>query len=216
MNLADFPRPSVTADIVIFTLRERRLHVLLVRRGEETERDKWAIPGGFLRENETPEEAARRELWEETGVSGVVLEQFHAFGAAGRDPRGWVITIAHTALIPSDTLVLKADTDAADARWFPTDALPSPLAFDHAQILQVALESLRRRLDHSDIARNLLPVRFTLTQLQDVYEALKDETLDKRNFRKWILSRGLVQPTEQQARGHHRPALLYEFGQASE
>ncbi len=216
MNLQDFPRPSVTADIVIFTLRERRLHVLLIRRGEETERDKWAIPGGFLRENETPEEAARRELAEETGVAGVALEQFGTFGARGRDPRGWVITIAHTALIPSDALVLRADTDAADARWFPVDALPSPLAFDHAEILAAALHSLRQRLETGSVAQGLLPARFTLTQFQDVYEALLGKTLDKRNFRKRILTLGLISPTDQESRGHHRPALLYEFASASQ
>jgi 8-oxo-dGTP diphosphatase len=156
MNLEEFPRPSVTSDIVIFTLRERHLHVLLIQRGEETEQGKWALPGGFLRENESPEQAARRELEEETGVSGVYLEQFRAFGEPGRDPRGWVITVAFTALIPSDTLVLRADSDAADARWFPTDELPSPLAFDHAQILAAALADLRRRLEDTSVARGLL------------------------------------------------------------
>ncbi len=211
MSLDDFPRPSVTADIVIFTLRERCLHVLLIRRGEETERDKWALPGGFLRENESPEQAARRELQEETGVADVFMEQFRAFGEPGRDPRGWVITVAFTALIPSDTLVLRADTDAADARWFPVDALPSPLAFDHAQILAAALHGLRRRLETGSVAQSLLPARFTLTQLQDVYEALLGKTLDKRNFRKRFLTLGLLAPTDQESRGHHRPALLYEF-----
>ena len=211
MTLADYPRPSVTADIVIFTLRERRLHVLLIQRGEAPEPGKWAIPGGFLRENESPEEAARRELTEETGVEAALLEQFRAYGAPGRDPRGWVITIAYTALLPSDALILRADTDAADARWFGIEALPFPLAFDHAQILADALASLRARLESTNVARGLLPARFTLTQLQDVYEALLGAPLDKRNFRKWILTLGLAVPTDQQARGSHRPALLYEF-----
>jgi 8-oxo-dGTP diphosphatase len=215
MNLEEFPRPSVTSDIVIFTLRERHLHVLLIQRGEETEQGKWALPGGFLRENESPEQAARRELEEETGVSGVYLEQFRAFGEPGRDPRGWVITVAFTALIPSDTLVLRADSDAADARWFPTDELPSPLAFDHAQILAAALADLRRRLEDTSVARGLLPTRFTLTQLQDVYEALLCQSQDKRNFRKRILALGLVVPTDQETHGHHRPALLYEFALSS-
>ena len=161
--------------------------------------------------DESLEDAARRELKEETGVESASLEQLHAFGDPGRDPRTRVITVAYTALLPSDTLTLRADTDAADARWFPLDALPSPLAFDHARILACALANVRRRLEDSNIARELLPSRFTLTQLQEVYEALLGQSLDKRNFRKWILTLGLVVPTTQEARGHHRPALLHEF-----
>ena len=206
-----FDRPSVTVDIAIFTLREKKLQVLLIERKSWPFAGTWALPGGFVQRNESLEAAARRELREETGVESGYLEQLHTFGDPGRDPRTRVITVAYTALLSSETLNLRAATDAADARWFPMDALPSPLAFDHDAILSCALQSLRRRLENSNIARELLPARFTLTQLQEVYEALLGVTLDKRNFRKWILTLGLVVPTDQEARGHHRPAQLYEF-----
>ena len=127
----------------IFTVRERCLQLLLIQRKVWPFEGRWALPGGFVRPGETLEEAARRELSEETGVGNVFLEQLRAFGDPGRDPRTWVITVAHTALIPSDRLTLRADTDAADAGWFPLSALPGPLAFDHQAILDYALSSLR-------------------------------------------------------------------------
>lgn len=209
---AQFERPSVTTDIVIFTVRARRLNVLLIERKEWPFAGRWALPGGFVRPDETLDEAARRELREETGVADVYLQQLAAFGDPGRDPRTRVITIAYTALIPSDPLTLHADTDAADAQWFPIDALPRPLAFDHERILQFALDALRERLDtRSQIVRGLLPPRFTLTQMQEIYETLRGTSLDKRNFRKWVMTMGMVTPTDQEVRGPHRPALLYEF-----
>lgn len=207
-----FPRPSVTTDIVIFTIREKCLQVLLIQRKGWPFAGHWALPGGFVRPEENLDQAAARELAEEAGVEGVFLEQLHAFGDPGRDPRTWVITVAYTALIPSDKVVLKADTDAADARWFPLDALPSPLAFDHAQILDHAVQALRGRLETSlRIAAALLPTRFTLTQMQEVFETLLDRALDKRNFRKWVMAKGCLMATKEERRGAHRPALLYEF-----
>jgi 8-oxo-dGTP diphosphatase len=206
-----YDRPSVTVDIVILTLREKQLHVLLIQRKSWPFEGAWAIPGGFVRMDESLEDAARRELKEETGVTDIGLEQLHAFGNPGRDPRTRVITVAYTALIPSEKIVLEAATDAADARWFPITELPRELAFDHREIFDHALRSLRHRLENSNVARYLLPNRFTLSQLQEVYEALLGKPVDKRNFRKWILGLGIVRPTDQTARGHHRPALLYEF-----
>lgn len=209
---SQYERPSVTVDVVIFTIRVRQLHVLLIRRAAWPFAGRWALPGGFVRPDETLDEAARRELREETGVADVYLQQLRAFGDPGRDPRTWVITVAYTALIPSDTLTLRADTDAADALWFPIDDLPQPLAFDHEQILEAALGALRERLDtRSQTVRSLLPNRFTLTQMQEVYEILLGTPLDKRNFRKWVTTMGLVTPTDQTVRGQHRPAQLYEF-----
>ena len=211
-NPAIFSRPSVTVDVVIFTVRDKRLTLLLIQRKEAPFEGRWALPGGFVRSEETLEGAARRELAEETGVTNVFLEQLRAFGDPGRDPRTWVITVAHTALIPSDRLVLRADTDAADARWFPLADLPGPLAFDHQTILDYALMSLRVRLEKDlHVARALLPARFTLTQMQEVYEILLGRPYDKRNFRKWVLGTGSLAATDQEQRGQHRPALLYEF-----
>ncbi len=209
---AVFPRPSVTADIALFTVRDRALQVLLIQRKEWPFMGQWAVPGGFVRPGETLEEAARRELAEETGVSEVLLEQLRAFSAPDRDPRTWVITVAFTALVASDTLTLKAGTDAAEALWYPVNALPAPLAFDHAAILEYAAASLRARLETDlQIAAALLPKSFTLTKMQDVYETISSRALDKRNFRKWVLSTDFLQLTGDAQRGAHRPALLYEF-----
>ena len=205
-------RPSVTVDITLFTVRERALQALLIRRNEEPFLGQWALPGGFVREHESLEDAARRELSEETGVAAVLLEQLRAFGDPGRDPRTWVITVAYTALVSSDALTLRAGTDAAEAEWFPVSRLPGPLAFDHALILDHAAASLRARLDTDlQIAAALLPRRFTLSEMQDVYEIISGRTLDKRNFRKWVLGTGALAATAEERRGAHRPALLYEF-----
>ncbi len=209
---AAFPRPSVTADIALFTVRDRTLQVLLIRRKEWPFAGQWAVPGGFLRPEETLEDAARRELAEETGVSDVLLEQLRVWSEPNRDPRTWVITVAFTALVASDTLTLRAGTDAAEAQWFPVNALPSPLAFDHDAILADAVRSLQTRLQADlQIAAALLPSHFTLTKMQEVYETISGQSLDKRNFRKWVLGTEAVLPTGDAQRGAHRPALLYEF-----
>ena len=207
-----FPRPSVTADITLFTVRERTLQVLLVKRREWPFAGQWAVPGGFVRPEETLEDAARRELAEETGVSDVLLEQLRVFSEPSRDPRTWVITVAFTALVASDTLTLHAGTDAAEAQWFPANALPHPLAFDHDAILAYALRSLQARLQTDlQMVAALLPAHFTLTEMQEVYETVSGDPLDKRNFRKWVLGTGAVVATGDAKRGAHRPALLYEF-----
>ncbi len=209
---AAFERPSVTADIALFTVRQRALQVLLVRRKEWPFAGQWAMPGGFVRPGESLDDAARRELSEETGVREVLLEQLRVFSAPHRDPRTWVITVAYTALVASDTLALQAGTDAAEAAWFRVQALPQPLAFDHSEILDHAVASLRARLDADlQIAAALLPRRFTLSEMQEVYEIISGRALDKRNFRKWVLSTGALAVTAEEKRGAHRPALLYEF-----
>ncbi len=207
-----FERPSVTADIALFTVREKALQVLLIRRKEWPFAGQWAMPGGFIRPGESLEDAARRELSEETGVREVLLEQLRAFSEPGRDPRTWVITVAYTALVVSDALALRAGTDAAEAAWFPVQSLPQPLAFDHSQILDYAAASLRARLDSDlQIAAALLPRRFTLSEMQEVCESISGRALDKRNFRKWVLGTDALAVTAEEKRGAHRPALLYEF-----
>jgi len=202
----------VTADIVIFTIRDDALQVLLVRRGIPPFEGAWAIPGGFVLPDESLDDAARRELREETGVEDVWLEQLYTFGEPGRDPRGRVITVAYFALISPDRAPPLAGSDAAEASWFPADRTPRPLAFDHEAILATALDRLRGKLTYTSIGFELLPKKFTLSQLQRVHEAILGESLDKRNFRKRIDALGIVRPLDESvSAGAGRPAQLFAF-----
>jgi 8-oxo-dGTP diphosphatase len=214
-----FERPSVTVDVVAFTAREDRLYVLLVRRALWPFAGCWALPGGFVRPDEDLDTAAQRELCEETGVGAAApfLEQLYTFGAPARDPRTRVISVAYYALLPGagaagfPACAPQAGTDAAEARWWPTDALPS-LAFDHDQILAIALARLRAKLGYTSVAYALLSDEFTLSELQRVYEVILGRPLDKRNFRKKMLGTGLLAASDRQKRdGAHRPAQLYRF-----
>lgn len=205
----EYPHPAVTVDIVIFTIRDRKLKLLLVRRAGEPYRGQWALPGGFVQLQESLEEGARRELEEETGVAGVFLEQLYTFGAPDRDPRERVITVAYYALIPSDKIQIRAATDAEAVGWFGMDELPV-LAFDHAGIVKMAHERLTAKLDYSTIAFQFMPELFTLSELQEVYEIILQQEMDKRNFRKWILALEQIEETDEERRGGiHRPAKLY-------
>lgn len=205
----DYPRPGVTTDVVMFTIREETLQLLLIKRAAEPFRGCWALPGGFVNPEESLETAAARELEEETGVSGVYLEQLYTYGAPDRDPRDRIISVAYYALVPSDRLELRAASDAEDVGWFAFDALPQ-LAFDHAQIVRMAHQRLSAKLDYSTIALQFMPEQFTLSDLQDVYETILREPQDKRNFRKRILALDQIEPTgEQRRNGAHRPAQLY-------
>lgn len=206
-----YPHPAVTVDIVIFTVRDAQLKLLLIRRAGEPYQGKWALPGGFIHLDETLEASARRELEEETGVSGVYLEQLYTFGAPDRDPRERVITVAYYALIPSDKLQLRAATDAEAVGWFGMDELPD-LAFDHPDIIAMAHQRLVAKLDYSTIAFQFLGRDFTLSELQSVYEIILREELDKRNFRKWALALEQIEETGRERRdGAHRPAKLYRL-----
>jgi 8-oxo-dGTP diphosphatase len=211
-DVTRYERPSVTVDTVIFTLREKQLQVLLVQRGNWPYEGMWAIPGGFVHMDESLEDAARRELAEETGVDGpdIYLEQLYTFGHPERDPRTRVITVAYFALICSDRLHVHADTDAVDAGWFSAYN-PPPLAFDHADILAYALRRLRYKVEYTAVAFQLLPETFTLTDLQGAYERILDEKLDKRNFRRKVLAAEVVEETPYVRSGDHRPARLYRF-----
>ena len=203
----------VTVDIVIFTLREGSLQVLLVKRGVPPFEGQYAIPGGFIREGESLEEAALRELYEEAGVRNVFLEQLYTFGDPKRDPRGRVITVAYYALIASDKLSLVAGADAAEAQWFPVNNLP-PLAFDHRSILDYAIERLRNKLEYTTVGFQLLPERFTLGELQAVYEAILGRALDKRNFRRKIALLGILKPLREWQHTGRKPAQLFRFSAA--
>lgn len=205
----EYPHPAVTVDVVIFTIRDRQLKLLLIRRAGEPYRGQWALPGGFVQLQESLEEAARRELEEETGVSGVFLEQLYTFGHPDRDPRERVITVAYYALIPSDKIQIRAATDAEAVGWFGMDELPA-LAFDHAAIVKMAHERLTAKLDYSTIAFAFMPELFTLSELQEVYEIILRQEMDKRNFRKWVLALEQIEETDEERRGGiHRPAKLY-------
>lgn len=202
-------RPSVTVDVVIFTLRDDDLQVLLIKRKRAPYAGRWAIPGGFVRSRERLDDAARRELEEETGVRDVYLEQLYTFGNPKRDPRQRVITVAYFALVPAP-LATRAGGDAADARWWSMYDLPT-LAFDHAEILDYALTRLRYKLEYTAVGFQLLPETFTLTELQKAYEVILGIELDKRNFRRKILEAKVIEETGDYRSGEGRPAMLYRF-----
>ena len=193
----DYPHPAVTTDCVIFGFDGSDLKVLLIERGIEPFKGKWALPGGFLKMDETAHEGALRELQEETGMKNAYIRQFHTFTEPGRDPRERVITIAHYALVRLQEV--KGGDDAAQARWFPMDEIP-PLAFDHDRILRMAQKMLRERIHFEPVGFELLPETFTMKQLQNLYEAILDVHFDRRNFAKKMFHLGLLIQTEDMVR----------------
>src|SRR5687768_5039594 len=208
----EYPRPSVTVDCILFGLDDGELKVLLIQRAAEPFKGLWAFPGGFLdMEDPTIEFAAKRELEEETGLKNVFMEQLYTFGDIGRDPRGRTVSVAYYALIKLSDYLLQAGSDADNAQWFNISEVP-PLAFDHAKILQTALERLKGKVRYQPIGFELLPQKFTLSQLQHLYETVLETPLDKRNFRKKILSMELlVELDEIEQDVAHRAARLYRF-----
>lgn len=209
MHRYEFPRAALTVDCVVFGFDDSELQILLIRRALPPFKDCWALPGGFVRVDETLADAARRELAEETGLAELFLEQLHTFSALDRDPRERVISIAYVALVKPSAV--SGATDAAEARWFPVNTVPA-LAFDHADILARAREHLRERLRREPLGFELLPSKFTLTQLQRLYEAVLGAELDKRNFRKKVLGFDLLIPLKEKLQdGPHRPAQLFRF-----
>jgi 8-oxo-dGTP diphosphatase len=209
----EYERPGLTVDCVIFglDLEEESLKVMLVERDLEPFAGMWAIPGGFVHSGETLEAAAVRELAEETGITDVFLEQLYTFGETGRDPRGWVVSVAYYALVSPDKHPIHAATDARQASWFPVDALPR-LAFDHARILGVALGRIRGKLTYAPIGFELLPQKFTIKQLQKLYEIVLGTKLDNRNFRKKIFGMDVLRELEEMQKGvPHRAARFYKF-----
>ena len=211
-NVTKYERPSVTVDVVIFSILAEELKVLLVKRRLWPYEGMWAIPGGFVQMAESLEEAAYRELAEETGVTGadVYLEQLYTFGDPGRDPRTRVITVAYFALVSADKLQPQAASDAEALAWFSIYSLP-PLAFDHDHILDYALTRLRYKLEYSAVGFQLLPEKFTLRDLQDAYEIVLGAKLDKGNFRSKLRKTNVVEMVDGYRDTGGRPARLYRF-----
>ena len=207
----EFARPALTVDVVVFALDDDDLKVMLIQRDLPPHEGAWALPGGFVRVEETLEDAARRELNEETGLHDIYLEQLYTFGQLDRDPRERVVTVAYYALVNLAGHAIQASTDARNAAWFGMNDLP-PLAFDHEEILKIAHERLRTKVRYQPIGFELLPERFTLRQLQHLYEVILDRELDKRNFRKKVLGMEIVKETgEIEKDVSHRAARLYRF-----
>ena len=209
----EYPRPALAVDCVVFGLDDTDLKVMLIERGAEPFKGRWALPGGFVRLDETLEEAARRELEEETGLRRMFLEQLYTFGGIKRDPRERVISVAWYALCNLRDHKVQAATDASAAAWFDLHKLPV-LAFDHDEILRTAVERIRGKVRYVPIGFELLPRKFTLTQLQRMYEKILDRELDKRNFRKKVLGMGILEETDEVQEGvAHRAARLYRFNE---
>ena len=184
-----YPHPAVTTDCVIFGFDGISIKVLLIQRGIEPYKDAWALPGGFLKMDETADECAKRELKEETGLMDIPVEQFYTFTAVDRDPRERVITIAYYALVRMGDV--KGGDDASKANWFAYDEIPS-LAFDHDRILRKAISTLKVRIYFKPIGFDLLPDVFTMSELQNLYEAILEVKFDRRNFYNKMLKLGLL------------------------
>ena len=229
---AAFERPALTVDLVLMGVRDGRPAVLLVRRTQHPHSGRWALPGSFMRLDETLDGAAERVLREKAGITGTHLEQLYTFGALDRDPRMRIVTVAYLALMPEADVTRALESEAAlsaaivavpwtgeaggpVAAFAPSDrdrATPLSLAFDHAEILALAILRLRGKLDYSDVAFALLPEVFTLRQLQDVHEAIRGTSLNKPAFRRRMLDRGWLAPTGAREAGtSFRPAELYRF-----
>lgn len=184
-----YPHPAVTADCVIFGFDGVSIKILLIQRGIEPFKGKWAFPGGFMKIDETAEECAKRELEEETGLKNASVEQFYTFSDVNRDPRERVITVAHYALVRLSEV--KGGDDAAAAQWFAQDKIPC-LAFDHDRILRMAMNRLKERICFEPIGFELLPEVFTMTELQNLYEAILEVKFDRRNFASKMLKLGIL------------------------
>lgn len=206
--------PRVAVDAVLFTISDSTLKALLVKIKQGPFVGHWAFPGGLVHAGEELDEAARRELCEKTGVSDLYLEQLYTFGEASRDPTAHTVSVAYFALVPPGVDTLSRGDKYADVSWAPVYALPS-LAYDHNAIADYALQRLRAKLSYTNIVYSLLPSEFTLADLQELYEIILHQPLDRRNFRRKILALGLLKALPKTRRGAHRPATLYAFTQRS-
>lgn len=207
----EYPKPAVTVDILLFSVIDNDLKILLVKRNLTPFKGSWALPGGFVHISESLDEAAKRELLEEANVENVYLEQLYTFGDPKRDPRDRVITVTYLALSDSTKWDVRSGGDAGEASLHSVKKLPT-LAFDHKKILEYGVDRLKAKIGYSNIVMGLLPDEFTLTDLQKKHEVILGYNLDKRNFRKKILSTGIIEATGKMSGGTaHRPAAFYKF-----
>jgi 8-oxo-dGTP diphosphatase len=210
-NCYEYPRPALTTDCVIFGFDGRGLKVLLVQRENPPFKNRWALPGGFVHEKENAGQSAKRVLLEKTGIRNVFIEQLYTFTQPGRDPREWIVSVAYFALVNSHQFKLITGRDIVKAEWFSVNDIPV-LAFDHNGILKKALERLRGKVRYQPIGFELLAEKFTLTQLQQLYEAVLGVVIDKRNFRKKISAMGLLKAlNEREENVGRRAAQFFSF-----
>lgn len=206
-----YPHPAMTADCAVFGFDGKQLHILLIERGIDPYKGMWALPGGFMNIEETIEQCALRELKEETGVESIYLEQFHVFSSVKRDPRERVVTVAFLALVRKSDFRLIAGDDAARASWFELDELP-PLAFDHHDIIAMARKKLPEMMRTRPIGFQLLDKKFSMNELQRLYEAINDTTYDRRNFARKMSATGLLRKEGiSPVAAHNRFPNLYSF-----
>lgn len=204
---------KLTVDAVVFGYEEGNISVLLIKRKYEPFKGNWAIPGGFVLNNEPLETAVERELHEETGIKINYLEQLYTFGKPNRDPRGRVVSVAYFGLVRPNVFILQASTDAELAQWFHIDELPK-LSFDHKRILAMAIERLQAKITYEPIGFELLTNKFPFSDLEKLYTTLLGRAIDRRNFRKKIMSLNVLDElNEKVSRGSGRPANLFQFNQ---
>jgi len=202
---------SLAVDAVVFGYEPSEgLALLLIKRRIAPFKGRWALPGGFVRKNESLEQAVERELAEETGIAANYLEQLYSFGAPKRDPRKRVVSVAYYGLVKRSAFQLVADSDAEDAQWFMLDALPG-VAFDHAEIIEKAVERLRAKLSYEPVGFELLDEKFAFSDLQKLYETIRGEEFDRRNFKKKFLSLDILEELKEKSAGVGRPGSLYRF-----
>ncbi len=207
----DYPRPALTTDCVIFGFDGGELKLLLIEREKKPFKNRWALPGGFVFIEEATEDCAKRILLEKAGIKNVFIEQLYTFSDVKRDPRERIISVSYFALVNKHQYELIAGRDTIKAEWFELSKLPK-LAFDHRKIVKTAIQRLRGKVSYQPIGFELLSEKFTLTQLQALYESILEIDIDKRNFRKKILGMGLLQPLEEKEKNvAHKAARYYSF-----
>jgi len=201
----EYPKADVTVDAVVFSVIEEQLKVLLIQRKNEPFAQKWALPGGYIEMKESLEDSVKRELFEETSLENIYMEQLYTFGDPGRDPRGRTISIAFFALVSSENLKIKGQDDALEAKWFEVSSLPLPLAFDHEKVILTAVKRLQGKITYQPIGFELLPQYFTLTEYQKLFEAVFLKKIDKRNFRKKILKTEILEKVSWKKKNERGP-----------